>query len=137
MLNLTTKTPDGDYTEHFSEGSFWNKVKKFGKKAGVSVVYAALLLFYTLKKPTTPKWAKTVILSALGYFILPLDLLPDLLPGGYTDDFSGLFGALVTVAMFIDKGSKTQAKERIRVWFGEDSIDDMKMVDEKLERKSE
>ncbi|WP_428908336.1 DUF1232 domain-containing protein [Niallia sp. Krafla_26] len=131
---MTTKTPDRDYSKHFSENSFWKKVKKFGKKAGVSVVYVSLLLFYTLKKPTTPAWAKTVILSALGYFILPLDLLPDLLPGGYTDDFSGLFGALVTVAMFIDEGSKNQAKERIKIWFGEDAIIDVKAVDEKLDR---
>ncbi|PEO50494.1 hypothetical protein CN563_02685 [Bacillus sp. AFS026049] len=51
-------------------------MKKFGKKAGVKVVYVALLLFYTLQKPTTPVWAKTVIVGALGYFILPIDLIP-------------------------------------------------------------
>ena len=65
-----------------------------------------------------------------------MDLFPDLLPAGYTDDFSGLFGALVTVAMFIDDDSKDQAKKKIKIWFGEDAIHDMKAVDDKLDRKS-
>ncbi|MBT2605311.1 DUF1232 domain-containing protein [Bacillus sp. ISL-53] len=63
------------YSDNFSEDSFWKKIKKIGKKAGVKVVYVALLLFYTLQKPTTPVWAKTVIIGALGYFILPIDLI--------------------------------------------------------------
>ncbi len=97
-----------------------------------------MLLFYTLKKPETPAWAKTVIIGALGYFILPIDLIPDLLPGGYTDDFSGLFGALVTVSMFIDEEVKLNAKERIRIWFGESAIsDDTDSVDDKLNKKTD
>jgi uncharacterized membrane protein YkvA (DUF1232 family) len=124
-----------DYTKHFSDDSFWDKVKKFGKKAGVSVVYTALLLFYTLKKPETPIWAKSVIIGALGYFILPIDLIPDLVPGGYTDDFSGLFGALLTVSMFIDEESKSLAKERIRIWFGDSAVSETDAVDDKLNKK--
>lgn len=127
---MATKTPD----EHYSDKSFWEKIKKYGKKAGVSVVYAALLLYYTLRKPTTPKWAKTVIISALGYFIFPIDLIPDFLPGGYTDDFSGLIGALLTVAIFIDEDSKNQARERIGIWFGPDALKETKFIDEKLDK---
>jgi len=124
-----------NYSKHFSEQSFWSKLKKFGKKAGVSVVYVALLLFYTLQKPTTPVWAKTVIIGALGYFILPVDLIPDLLPGGYADDMSGLFGALVTVAMFIDDEVKAKAKYRIRIWFGDNAVSETNTVDDTLNKK--
>ncbi|QGQ46374.1 YkvA family protein [Metabacillus sediminilitoris] len=124
-----------DYSKHFSEDSFWSKLKKFGKKAGVSVVYVALLLFYTLQKPTTPVWAKTVIIGALGYFIFPVDLIPDLLPAGYADDMSGLFGALVTVAMFIDNEVKEKAKDRIRIWFGDNAVSETETVDDKLNKK--
>ncbi|MGG1486946.1 DUF1232 domain-containing protein [Peribacillus castrilensis] len=94
-------------------------------------------MFYTLQKPTTPVWAKTVIVGALGYFILPIDLIPDLIPGGYTDDFSGLFGALVTVSMFIDEEVKLNAKERIRIWFGESAISDTDLVEDKLNKKTD
>ncbi|WP_026558864.1 YkvA family protein [Bacillus sp. J37] len=124
-----------NYSKHFSEQSFWSKLKNFGKKAGVSVVYVALLLFYTLQKPTTPVWAKTVIIGALGYFILPVDLIPDLLPGGYADDMSGLFGALVTVAMFIDDEVKAKAKYRIRIWFGDNAVSETNTVDDTLNKK--
>ncbi|PMC38545.1 hypothetical protein CJ195_08770 [Bacillus sp. UMB0899] len=124
-----------NFSKHFSYDSFWSKLKKFGKKAGVSVVYVALLLFYTLQKPTTPVWAKTVIISALGYFILPVDLFPDLLPAGYTDDMSGLFGALVTVAMFIDDEVKYKAKERVRIWFGDQAVSETETVDDKMNKK--
>ncbi|WP_258833999.1 YkvA family protein [Peribacillus frigoritolerans] len=132
MIIDTTK-----YSDNFSEDSFWKKIQKFGKKAGVKVVYVALLLFYTLQKPTTPVWAKTVIIGALGYFILPIDLIPDLVPGGYTDDFSGLFGALITVSMFIDEEVKLNAKERIGIWFGESAISDTDSVDDKLNKKTD
>lgn len=125
------------YKKHFSEDSFWTKIKKFGKKAGVSVVYAALLLFYTLQKPTTPVWAKTVIVGALGYFIFPIDLIPDIVPGGYVDDFSGLMGALLTVAMYVDDEVRKKAKARIKGWFGEDSIEETDFIDVKLSKNKE
>nr|WP_318262399.1 DUF1232 domain-containing protein [Peribacillus simplex] len=48
----------------------------------------------------------------MGYFILPIDLIPDLVPGGYTEDFSGLFGALITVSMFIDEEVKLTEKRK-------------------------
>ncbi|WLR42392.1 YkvA family protein [Bacillus carboniphilus] len=135
---MSSQTHDQKYAKHFSDSSFWEKIKRFGKKAGVSVVYVALLLYYALQKPTTPLWAKTVIISALGYFIFPLDLLPDLIPGGYTDDFSGLFGALVTVAIFIDEDCKDKAKEKIITWFGEKALEETNAINEKLDNtKSE
>ncbi len=124
-----------DYSKNFSEESFWQKVKKYGKKAGVSVVYAALLLFYTLQKKETPLWAKTVIIGALGYFIFPVDLIPDIAPGGYADDFGGMFGALVTVAMFIDEEVKDKARDRIRTWFGDSAVSETNLVDDKLNKK--
>ena len=54
-------------SEHYSEESFWEKIKKYGKKAGYKVVYAALLLFYCLKDGNVPAWAKTVIIGSLVY----------------------------------------------------------------------
>jgi len=35
--------------KYYSEEKFWDKLKKFGKKAGANVVYAVLLLYYTLQ----------------------------------------------------------------------------------------
>lgn len=66
-------------------------LKSLQKKAGSSVLYAVLLLYFTLQKPKVLVKAKTTIIGALGYFILPLDLIPDIALGvGYTDDLGDL-----------------------------------------------
>jgi uncharacterized membrane protein YkvA (DUF1232 family) len=110
-------------SKHFSDDKFWGKLKKFAKKAGASVVYAVLLLYYTLQKPEVPVKAKAIIIGALGYFILPLDLIPDVVVGlGYTDDLGALGVALFQVAMYIDEDIRGQAKEKLKDWFG-DNVD--------------
>jgi uncharacterized membrane protein YkvA (DUF1232 family) len=112
-----------DSGKHFSDEKFWGKLKKFAKKAGSSVVYAVLLLYFTLQKPEVPVKAKTIIIGALGYFILPLDLIPDIAVGvGYTDDLGALGVALFQVAMYIDEDIKSKAKDKLKEWFG-DNVD--------------
>jgi uncharacterized membrane protein YkvA (DUF1232 family) len=119
-------------SKHFSDDKFWVKLKKFSKKAGSSVVYAVLLLFYTLQKPEVPVKVKGVIIGALGYFILPLDLIPDVIGGvGYTDDLGALGIALFQVAMYIDEDVKNKAKVKLRGWFGDEV--DTSDIDEKFE----
>ncbi len=109
-----------DSGKHFSDEKLWGKLKKFAKKAGSSVVYAVLLLYFTLQKPEVPVKAKTIIIGALGYFILPFDLIPDLAVGvGYTDDLGALGVALFQVAMYIDDDIKNKAKEKLSEWFGD------------------
>ncbi len=106
--------------KHYSDEKFWGKLKKFAKKAGSSVVYAVLLLYFTLQKPEVPAKAKAIIIGALGYFILPFDLIPDLAVGvGYTDDLGALGIALLQVAIYIDDDVKTKAKNQLKTWFGD------------------
>ncbi|MFJ7993272.1 YkvA family protein [Peribacillus frigoritolerans] len=73
----------------------------------------------------------------IGIFHTPIDLIPDLVPVGYTDDFSGLFVALITVSMFIDEDVKLNAKERIGIWFSESAIFDTDSVDDKLNNNTD
>ncbi|WLR57754.1 YkvA family protein [Mesobacillus subterraneus] len=118
--------------EHFSDVKFWEKVKKFGKKAGSSLIYMVLLLYFTLQKPDLPLSARATIIGALGYFILPLDLIPDLTPGvGFTDDLGAIGVALFQIAIFIDKDVKDKAKAKLRDWFGNDV--DTSEIDERLD----
>ncbi|MGX6444013.1 YkvA family protein [Neobacillus sp. K501] len=110
-------------SKNYSDEKFWDKLKKFAKKAGASVVYAVLLLYFTLQKPQVPAKAKAIIIGALGYFILPFDLIPDIAVGlGYTDDLGALGVALLQVAMYIDDDIKQKAKEKLKDWFG-DTVD--------------
>jgi len=109
--------------KYYSDNKFWDKLKKFAKKAGSSVVYAVLLLYYTLQKPEVPKKTKAIIIGALGYFILPVDLIPDMVLGvGFTDDLGALGIALFQVAMYIDDDIKNKARIKLADWFG-DGVD--------------
>lgn len=65
------------YEKHYNEDRFWTKVVRVAKRAGVKLVYAALLLYYVMKDPLTPQGDRLKIIGALGYFILPLDIIPD------------------------------------------------------------
>ncbi|MEK5440534.1 MULTISPECIES: YkvA family protein [unclassified Fredinandcohnia] len=117
--------------KHYSDDKFWEKLKKFALRAGHSVVYTALLLYYVLQKPDLPAKARVTILAALGYFIFPVDLIPDLAVGiGFTDDLGALGVALFQVAIHIDDNVKAKAKAKLVDWFGEDV--DTSEVDEKL-----
>ncbi|WP_081707704.1 YkvA family protein [Bacillus massiliigorillae] len=117
--------------KNYSEDKFWDKLKKYGKKAGSSVVYAVLLLYFTLQKPEVPAKTKAIIVGALGYFILPFDLIPDVALGvGFTDDLGALGIALLQVAMYIDDDIKEKAKVKLTDWFG--SQVDTTEIDTKL-----
>ena len=76
----------------YSDASFWEKLKQYAVVAGREVVETALKLFYCMQDADTPKWAKTVIGGALLYFIMPVDAVPDFLPGGYVDDLGAEYG---------------------------------------------
>ncbi|SDT96891.1 Uncharacterized membrane protein YkvA, DUF1232 family [Halopseudomonas salegens] len=103
----------------YSEGGFWQKLSAAARLAGRDVVERALWLFYTAKSPLTPAWARATIYAALGYFILPVDAVPDMLPMvGYTDDLAMLVAAYSAVSEYITRDTKAKAKEQLDRWFG-------------------
>lgn len=110
---------DAIYEKAWSERRFWRKLGGHATAAGRQALEKSLWLYYALQNPDTPKWARRVIYGALGYFILPLDAIPDLAPlVGYTDDLSVMTAALATVAFTINDEVKRQARDRMAGWFG-------------------
>lgn len=108
-----------DYSNHYSEDSFWEKVKKYAIKAGKEVIEKALILYNCLLDSDTPAWAKGIIVAALGYFIFPADVVPDVTPVvGYSDDLGVLAGALLAVAAQIKEDHKKKAQDTLQAWFG-------------------
>ena len=54
----------------------------------------------------------------MGYFIFPLDAIPDITPVvGYSDDLGVLAMALAAVAIHIKDEHKQQAIEQLERWF--------------------
>lgn len=63
--------------------------------------------YYAAIDPSTPRKAKAVLFAALGYFVVPSDMIPDIIAGfGFTDDATVLATALSIVG--------TQVRERHR-----------------------
>jgi uncharacterized membrane protein YkvA (DUF1232 family) len=108
-----------DYEKEYSENSFWDKLsKKNVLKAGREVVMHALTLYFCLLDKDTPLKARVTILGALGYFVFPLDVIPDFTPGvGYVDDLGVLAIALSTVAVHIKPEHRRRAEEKLSLWF--------------------
>lgn len=105
------------YEGNYSDSGFWGKLAKFALKIGEPVVYNALLLFYLLKSPNCPVQQKALILGALGYLILPADLIPDFLPGGFTDDAAAITKVIEVVINNITPEIENQAREKLAEWF--------------------
>ena len=107
------------YRRYFNDPDLWNKIKKVAKKAGIKLTYFALVLYYALISPDTPVKYKAVIAGALGYLILPFDIVPDLIPfAGLADDWAALVAAVTYVATSISPEIKQRARDKAQEWFG-------------------
>lgn len=121
------------YSKNYSEESLLKKIKSVFSKAGVSVIYGVLLLFYAFKDPAVPKRAKATIIGALGYFIAPIDLIADPIPGvGYGDDLAAIVAALGVVSIYITEETKRKARKKISEWFGDVSEEDLYDIDSRI-----
>lgn len=110
-----------NYEDAFSDESFWEKVRRYAKRAGHRVLEPALVLYFCLQDPDTPAWAKAVIVGALGYFILPTDAIPDATPVvGFSDDLGALTAAVGIVGVHIKPEHQSKAKDKLRQWFGDE-----------------
>ena len=108
---------------HYFDDKFWSKLLKYSKKAGEKTVYTSLLLYFTAQNPAVPKSAKLTILGALGYLILPVDVIPDFIPViGLVDDASVIAYALYQVLSHIDEPTKQRAHNKMKSWFGQPDV---------------
>ena len=111
------------YKDKFSESGFVEKISRVAKRAGVKLVYAALILYYTLESPNISLRDKAYIVGALGYLISPLDLVPDAIPiAGLGDDLAVLLYVLQRVWIDVPDDVKEKAKARLSSWFDDDEI---------------
>ena len=111
------------YANRFSQSDFVEKISRIAKRAGAKLVYAALILYYTLQSDKVSKTDKAIIIGALGYMISPLDVIPDAIPiAGLTDDLAVLLYVLKKVWTDIDPAIMDQTKKRLSKWFDEEEI---------------
>ena len=101
------------YQKHFDKNLALKLLKKLRKStrnkskiiAGTAGAIVSSLgkLLSTLDNPDMPVHLKALVIGAIGYIILPLDLIPDMLPAvGYGDDLASVAGVVAAVAAYSD-----------------------------------
>ena len=112
-----------NYANKFSQSEFVEKISRIAKRAGAKLVYAALILFYTLQSDKISAKDKAIIIGALGYMISPIDVVPDAIPiVGLSDDLAVLLYVLKKVWTDVDPDIKEKAREKLSKWFDDDEI---------------
>lgn len=107
------------YADYYNPNALFEKIKKVARKAGVKIVYVVLLLYYSTLDKELPVKDRLMVIAALGYFILPVDVIPDALPGGFTDDMAALVYVLKQVSNNLTPATKQKARARLEEWFGD------------------
>ncbi|MBE2889131.1 YkvA family protein [Geobacter anodireducens] len=96
------------YRQYFSESAFKDKLSEIGG----AVKENAMILYWVFKEPFTPLWVKLLIISALGYLIWVVDVIPDIVPVfGYADDLAVMAGLLVTIETYITPEIRRKARQ--------------------------
>ena len=79
---------------------FWSKLKRFA--GHVPFIEDIVAAYYCALDPATPTRVRGMLLAALAYFILPVDLIPDMIAGlGFADDAALLTAVFGLVAAHI------------------------------------
>ena len=103
----------GNYAKYYDRNIAYRLLKKLRKAtrnkpkfiAGSSGAIVTTLgqLLSALDNPDTPPHLKALIIGAIGYIVLPADLIPDAIPGiGWTDDLASVAGVVYAVAAYSD-----------------------------------
>lgn len=123
------------YKDKYSNEGFINKISRIAKRSGAKLVYAALILYYTLQSDKVSVKDKAIIIGALGYLISPLDVVPDAIPiAGLGDDLAVLMYVVHKVWSEVSDEVKGKAHTKLAQWFDED---EQKAADDLFENNIE
>ncbi|QLK47890.1 DUF1232 domain-containing protein [Vibrio owensii] len=106
VLDQTMQAPD--------EKTFWRKMKNSIKKAGEEIAVMGIKSWLAMADSNTSVRHKAILGGALAYFVLPTDMVPDVLAGvGFTDDMAALTLAANSVGNAITDEHEEQAREKL------------------------
>lgn len=91
---------------------FWRTAKKAARQ--IPFMEEVVAAYYCAMDKDTPLRAKGILLAALGYFVLPIDFIPDVIFGlGFTDDIAVLTAAITAVSAHITPAHRQAARDAI------------------------
>ena len=88
---------------------FMGRLKRVAKR--IPFAEELLAAWFCARDPATPRRVRLTLLAALGYFVLPVDAIPDIMPLlGFTDDAAVIAAAIAAVAGSITVEHRERAR---------------------------
>ncbi|WP_237153246.1 YkvA family protein [Oryzibacter oryziterrae] len=105
--------PEKGREERVRKG-FWRTVAKAaGRIPFMDEVVAA---YFCALDPATPLRVRAILLAALAYFVMPFDVVPDMLLGiGFTDDLTVLAAAIASVRSSMTDSHRAAARTALGI----------------------
>jgi uncharacterized membrane protein YkvA (DUF1232 family) len=98
---------------------FWRKTRRVA--ASIPFAEDLIAAYYCAFDRSTPLPVKTTLIGALAYFVLPADVIPDVLPVlGFTDDAAVLATTINLVANHIRPEHRIAARNRLAEFSSQD-----------------
>lgn len=99
-------------SEEIEEKKVLAKIKRNATRLGCGIACPVIKLLLIFKKASPVQ--KAMISAALAYFVLPIDAIPDFIPGaGYADDLAILIATLKKLSALVDDEVKKKAGEKL------------------------
>lgn len=91
---------------------FMARLKRVAKR--IPFAEDLLAAWFCARDPATPRRVRMTLLAALGYFVLPVDAIPDFMPLiGFTDDAAVIAAAIAAVAGSITPAHRERARSAL------------------------
>jgi uncharacterized membrane protein YkvA (DUF1232 family) len=95
-----------------SDTGFWRRMRRLIRH--VPLLDRSLAAYYCARDRETPFYARCALFGAIGYFLMPFDIIPDFIPGiGHIDDAAVMLLAIRLVAHCITPEHKAQGRKRL------------------------
>ncbi len=121
-----------EYLKYYDELELKEKLKIIGNKIGSKVLFYVLIMVILISDSKIPIKVRLVFMAALGYLILPTDLVADLLPVvGFTDDIAFLSYAISNAREYITPEVTSKAKDKLGSWLNNEA-EEAEVVDDEV-----
>jgi uncharacterized membrane protein YkvA (DUF1232 family) len=91
---------------------FWSKLRRFA--SALPFAEELLAAYYCAFDRATPRHVQAALVGALAYFVLPFDVIPDMMPVlGFTDDAAVLATAIKLVSSHIRPEHRDAARQAL------------------------
>ena len=104
--------PEDEKKQARIRAKFWPTVKKALRT--IPFMDEVVAAYFAMLDPQTPIRARLILIGALAYFVLPFDLVPDIIFGiGFLDDASILATAIASVRSSITDDHREAARRAL------------------------